>query len=125
MGSPGCASYLFDRKGVFIIPKSAVAEDTLMNVILEAGADDMQPVGDNYEVLTDVTAFNGVQAALEKAGIKPETAEISQVPKAAVDVDLETGKKIVKLIGMLDEHDDVQTVYTNAKLSAEMANEDD
>jgi YebC/PmpR family DNA-binding regulatory protein len=124
MGSPGCVSYLFDRKGVFVIPSSAVSEETLMNIVLEAGAEDMQRIGDNFEVLTGVTEFNGVQAALEKAGLKPETAEISQVPKAEVEVDLETGKRIVKLINVLDEHDDVQTVYTNAKLTPEMAEEE-
>jgi transcriptional/translational regulatory protein YebC/TACO1 len=65
-----------------------------------------------------------VQLALEKAGIKPETAEITQLPKAMVEVDLETGKKIVKLINVLDDHDDVQNVYCNAKLTAEMADEE-
>lgn len=124
MGSPGCVSYLFDRKGVFVIPATGVTEETLMNVVLEAGAEDMQRVGDNYEVLTEVQAFNGVQAALEAAGIKPDTAEITQVPKATVDVDLVLGKKIVKLINLLDDHDDVQTVYTNAKLTAEMVEEE-
>jgi transcriptional/translational regulatory protein YebC/TACO1 len=74
-------------------------------------------------VLCDVTAFNGVSQALEKAGIKPESAEIAQVPKTNLEVDVETGKKIVKLLDLLDEHDDVQTVYTNANLTPEMMQE--
>jgi YebC/PmpR family DNA-binding regulatory protein len=120
MGGPGSVAYMFDRKGVFVIPASATTEDALMNVILEAGAEDMKRDGDNFEVLSDVTAFSAVQVALEKAGIKPETAEIQQVPKAMVEVDVEIGKKVVRLLELLDEHDDVQNVYCNANLTAEM-----
>jgi YebC/PmpR family DNA-binding regulatory protein len=124
MAGPGSVAYLFDRKGVFIIPAAGTTEDTLMNIVLEAGAEDLQHVGDNFEVLTDVTAFNAVQAALEKAGIKPESAEIEQVPKAGADVDIETGKKVARMIEILNEHDDVQNVYTNANLTAEMTPDD-
>lgn len=123
MGGPGCVSYLFDRKGVFVLPAAGTTEDDLMTIVLEAGAEDMVRVGDHFEVLCEVTAFNGVQAALEKAGLKPETAELAQVPKASVEVDLETGKKIVRLINALDDNDDVQTVFSNANLTAEMAEE--
>jgi transcriptional/translational regulatory protein YebC/TACO1 len=124
MGGPGSVSYLFDRKGVFLIPTSATTEDALMNVILEAGGEDLKPDGDFFEVTTDVTAFNTVQAALEKAGIKPDTAEIQQVPKAMVELDVETGKKVARLLEMLDEHDDVQNVYCNANLTPEMMAEE-
>jgi YebC/PmpR family DNA-binding regulatory protein len=120
MAGPGSVAYLFDRKGVFIVPAAGTTEDTLMNVVLEAGAEDLQHVGDNFEVLTDVTAFNAVQVALEKAGIKPDSAEIEQVPKAGVDVDIETGKKVAKMLDLLDEHDDVQNVYCNANLTQAM-----
>jgi YebC/PmpR family DNA-binding regulatory protein len=120
MAGPGSVAYLFDRKGVFIVPAAGTTEDSLMNVVLEAGAEDLQHVGDKFEVLTDVTAFNAVQAALEKAGIKPDSAEIEQVPKAGVDVDIETGKKVAKMLDLLDEHDDVQNVYCNANLTPEM-----
>jgi YebC/PmpR family DNA-binding regulatory protein len=120
MGGPGAVAYLFDRKGVFLIPSDGITEDTLMNVVLEAGAEDLQRVDDKFEVLTDVTAFNAVQAALDKAGIKPDSAEIEQVPKSSVDVDVETGKKVARFLELLDEHDDVQNVYCNAILTAEM-----
>ena len=76
--------------------------------------------GANFVVTCDVTAFNAVQAALEAAGIKAESAEIEQVPKASVDVDVETGKKIAKLLDALDEHEDVSTVFCNANLTPEM-----
>lgn len=120
MGGPGSVSYLFDRKGVFVIPAAQTTEDALMNVVLEAGAEDLKRDGDFFEVTTDVTAFAGVQVALEKAGIKPDTAEIQQVPKAGVDVSLEVGQKIARLLDLIDEHDDVQNVYCNANLTAEM-----
>ena len=71
-----------------------------------------------------MTAFNAVQAALEKAGIKPDSAEIEQVPKAGVNVDVETGKKVARLLESLDDHDDVQNVYTNANLTPEMTPDD-
>ena len=121
MGGPGSVSYLFDRKGVFVIPAAGVTEDTLMNVALEAGAEDLKRDGDSFEVTCEVTAFIAVQAALEQAGIKPETAEIQQVPKTMAHVDVETGKKVARLLDLLDEHDDVQNVYCNANLTPEMA----
>src|SRR5439155_14289949 len=72
MGGPGAVAYLFDRKGVFIVPAAGTTEDTLMNVALDAGAEDLTRDGDNFEVTCEVTSFNAVQAALEKAGIKAE-----------------------------------------------------
>src|SRR5215211_3200457 len=104
MGGPGSVAYLFDRKGVFIIPAAQTTEDALLNVVLEAGAEDLKRDGDSFEVTCEVTAFNGVQAALEAAGLKPETAEIQQVPKAMVEVDVEAGKKVARLLEMLDDH---------------------
>jgi YebC/PmpR family DNA-binding regulatory protein len=121
MGGPGSVAYLFDRKGVFVIPAAQTTEDALMNVVLEAGAEDLKPDGETFEVTCEVAAFNAVQAALEAAGIKPDTAEIQQVPKTMLEVDLETGKKVAKLLDLLDDHDDVQNVYCNANLSPEMA----
>jgi YebC/PmpR family DNA-binding regulatory protein len=120
MGSPGCVGYLFERKGIFVIDSKTVAEDALMNIVLEAGADDMNSIAGNFEITCDVGAFSTVQEALTKAGITPTSSEIAQLPKTSVDVDVETGKKIVKLMDLLDDHDDVQNVYSNANLSEEM-----
>lgn len=120
MGGPGSVAYLFDRKGVFVIPATGTTEDALMNIVLEAGGEDLKRDGDNFEVTTDVMAFSPVQAALEKAEIKPEIAEIQQVPKAFTEVDVETGKKVSRLLDLLDDHDDVQNVYCSANLTAEM-----
>jgi YebC/PmpR family DNA-binding regulatory protein len=120
MGGPGCVGYLFDRKGIFVVDSKAVDEDALMNVALEAGADDMSRQGDVFEIICEPTAFAQVQEALVKAGATPKTAEIAMLPKTSVEVDLETGKKIVKLMEALDDHDDVQNVYSNANLTDEM-----
>jgi len=120
MGSPGCVGYLFDRKGIFAVEAKSTTEDALMSIILEAGAEDMKLEGDVFEITCEVGIFTQIQEALIKAGITPKTAEVAMLPKATADVDLETGKKIVKLMELLDEYDDVQNVYTNANLTEEM-----
>jgi YebC/PmpR family DNA-binding regulatory protein len=120
MGGPGCVGYLFERKGLFVVNAKGADEDALMNLALEAGADDLTREGDNFEITCDVGAFSQVQEALTKAGITPSSAEIAMLPKTTVDVDVETGKRVLKLMDLLDEHDDVQNVYTNANLTDEM-----
>jgi YebC/PmpR family DNA-binding regulatory protein len=120
MGNPGCVSYLFERKGVFLIESSAATEDQLMNLVLEAGAEDLQNSSHGFQVTCDVLSFNKVQDALKAAGITVASAEISQIPKVLAEVDVETGKKIIKMMDILDDHDDVQNVYTNANLTDEM-----
>jgi YebC/PmpR family DNA-binding regulatory protein len=121
MASAGAVGYLFERKGLFSIDASTVDEDTLLSVALDAGADDMKRTGSHYEVTCDPSAFSRVQEALQKQGIALTVAEISQVPKAAVDVDAETGKKVMRLMDALDDQDDVQNVYCNVNLTEEMA----
>src|SRR5262249_38838277 len=81
LGSAGCVSYMFDRKGVFSINAAAVDEDTLMTIALEAGADDMNRSGSTFDITCDPTVFPQVQEALGKNGLTPESAEISQVAK--------------------------------------------
>lgn len=121
MGTAGCAAYLFERKGLFIVDASTTDEDTLMSIALDAGADDLKRNGSVFEITCDPTRFNEVQESLKKAGVNLGSADLSQVPKAPVEVDNETGKKIVKLMEALDDHDDVQYVYSTANLTEEMA----
>ncbi|GIW78840.1 MAG: putative transcriptional regulatory protein [Gemmatales bacterium] len=121
MGTAGCAAYLFERKGLFAVDTSVVDEDTLLNIVLEAGADDMKREGDRYEITCDPSVFSEIQEALKAKGIEPVVAEITQIPKAPVDVsDPETGRKIMRLLEAFDDHDDVQNVYSNANLTDEM-----
>lgn len=122
IGTPGCVAYLFDRKGLFVVDATKHPdEDALMGIVLEAGAEDLTRDGDAFEVICDPSSFSTVQAALKAANIETVEAEVKQIPKAQTDVDVETGKKIMKLIENLDDHDDVQNVYTNANLTDEMA----
>jgi YebC/PmpR family DNA-binding regulatory protein len=120
LGSAGCVGFLFERKGVFGIDAGATDEDTLMTIALDAGADDLKRNGNTFDVTCHPTAFSQVQEALQKKGLTPVIAEISQVAKIPVEIDAETGKKVVRLMEALDDHDDVQNVYSNANISEEM-----
>jgi YebC/PmpR family DNA-binding regulatory protein len=120
VGSPGCVAYLFDRKGVFVVDGATIAEDALMSVALEAGADDLKSEGGTFEITCEPHAFNAVQEALAKAGVKLSGAELTKLPKTHQDVDDETGKKVFRLLEALDDHDDVQNVYSNANLTEQM-----
>ncbi len=124
MGTPGCVGYLFERKGLFLIDaKKFPDEDAVMTAALEAEADDFSRDGDVYEVTCDPPKFPSVQQALQTAGIVADVAEVKNLAKTLVDVDVETGKKILRLVDALEDNDDVQNVYTNARLTEEMASE--
>jgi YebC/PmpR family DNA-binding regulatory protein len=121
MGSAGCVGYLFERKGVFAVKANGKDEDTLMGVALDAGADDLkQSGGDTYEITCDPTEFNKVQEALQKAGVEVANAELAQVGKVGVDVGTEAALKVVRLVENLNDHDDVQNVYSNVNLTDEV-----
>jgi YebC/PmpR family DNA-binding regulatory protein len=124
MGQPGCVGYLFDRKGLILIDAAKYPdEDAVMTAALEAEADDIQKVDAVYEVTTDPTKFSAVLQAITAAGYETMEADVKQLPKAPAEVDVETGRKILRLIDNLDNNDDVQNVYTNANITAEMAAE--
>jgi YebC/PmpR family DNA-binding regulatory protein len=120
MGSAGCVGYLFERKGVFSVDAKGVDEDTLMGVALDAGADDMSRSGSTFDITCDPTQFAKVQEALQKAGVATTHAEISQIGKVPVDVDVEAARKVMRLMETLDDHDDVQYVYSNVNLTEEV-----
>jgi YebC/PmpR family DNA-binding regulatory protein len=122
MGQPGCVGYLFDRKGVITLDAAKYPdEDAVMTAALEAEADDFAKDGGVYVVTTDPTKFNAVLDAITAAGYETTDAELKQLPKAYTEVDVDTGRRIVRLIDTLDGNDDVQNVYTTASLTAEMA----
>jgi YebC/PmpR family DNA-binding regulatory protein len=120
MGSAGAVSYLFERKGLFSVNAAGTDEDTLMGIALDAGADDLKRSGSTFDISSDPAHFSAVQEALKKSGITPVTAEITQIPKAPVDVDPETGKKVLRLMEALDDHDDVQNVYSSVNVTEEL-----
>jgi YebC/PmpR family DNA-binding regulatory protein len=122
IGVPGSVAYMFDRKGYFVIDANKYPdEDALMGVALEAGADDLQRDGDEFEITCDPSKFSAVMEALTAANIETAAAEVTFLPKMQKELDVETGKKVVKLIEALDDHDDVQNVHTDADLTEEMA----
>jgi YebC/PmpR family DNA-binding regulatory protein len=120
MGSAGCVGYMFERKGVFSVDAAGIDEDTLMGIALDAGADDLKRSGSTFDITCDPTQFNKVQEALQKAKVATVHAEISQIGKVPVDVDAETAKKVMRLMETLDDHDDVQNVYSNVNLTEEV-----
>jgi YebC/PmpR family DNA-binding regulatory protein len=119
LGASGCVSYLFNFKGLFVIDTRHVEEDRLMEVALEAGADDVQLVDGLFEVTCDPKLFDAVRKALEDARIPTESAETSYIPTTSVDLDVENGKKMLKLKDLLEENDDVQNVYANDNIPEE------
>ncbi len=113
LGETGCVGWMFDRKGYFVIEKSAVSEEKLLDIALSAGADDMREDEDNYEVLSSPEAFDAVKTALEAAGIAIGAAEISMVPQNYVKLEGKSAQTMVKLMEALEEHEDVQNVWAN------------
>ncbi len=120
MGSSGNVAYLFDRKGVFTVDAKAQDEDKLMEAALEAGAEDMRRDGDKFLILSDPAGFAEVKAGLSKAGVKTEAEEITQLPKAPKEVSTEDGKKVLRLMDALEDHDDVQHVYSDINVTNEL-----
>jgi YebC/PmpR family DNA-binding regulatory protein len=121
MGSAGTVAYQFERKGVISVNAADTDEDTLMSIALDAGADDLKRAGSTFDITCDPAHFSPVQEAVQKAGLKPIVAEISQLPKAPVDTDVETAKKVMRLMEALDDHDDVQNVYSSLNVTEEAA----
>jgi len=120
IGAPGCVAYIFERKGLFSVPAKGVDEDNLMSIALDAGADDIESAGDAFEITCDPTVFTTLKSVLEKNNLAPTMAAITQVGKTPVDCDTETGQKVLKLIEALDDHDDVQHVYSNLNVTDAM-----
>ena len=118
MGETGCVSWMFDKKGLIVVGKDADFEK-LFEVALEAGAEDVADEEEQYEVLTDPTAFIEVREALEKAGFAYESAEVTMIPQTMVKLDGKNAENMLKLMDRLEDNDDVQNVYANFDISTE------
>ena len=120
LGTPGCVSYMFSRAGVIIVDSEDLDEDEVMEVALEAGADDMIVNEDNFEIRTEPSAFNDVHQAVKDAGYEIVEAEVEQIPSMEANVTDESAiKSLTKLITSLEDNDDVQKVYFNCDLDLE------
>jgi len=127
LGTDGCVAWIFEVRGVIQVPKDQVEEDRLMELALENGAEDMVEEEEYFEVRTSFEAFEPVRQVIEGAGITASSAEITRIPQNTISLDEDDAKGVLKLLDMMEEHDDVQNVHSNfdvsdevmAKLSAE------
>jgi YebC/PmpR family DNA-binding regulatory protein len=120
MADPGSVSYLFSRKGVVIVPKNDLGEDDVLLAVLEAGAEEVNDLGDSFEVISEATDLVAVRTALQDAGIDYDSADSSFLPSVQVPLDEEGARKVFKLIDALEDSDDVQNVYANFDVSDEV-----
>jgi YebC/PmpR family DNA-binding regulatory protein len=117
IATAGAVSRLFQRKGQIIVARESASEDVLMEIALEAGAEDFKADEDGYEILTEPASFEAVNKAVESKGIKPEVAGITQLPITTVPVTApEMVKAVASLVEQLEDHDDVKEVYSNAEM---------
>ena len=124
MADPGSVSYMFNRKGVVVVPKGdKLDEDAVMEAVLDAGAEEVNDLGDTFEVLSEATDMVAVRTALQDAGIDYDSADANFVPSVQVELDADGARKIFKLIDALEDSDDVQNVFANFDLSAEVVAE--
>jgi YebC/PmpR family DNA-binding regulatory protein len=123
LGQTNSVAWMFKSKGIILVPKEGITEDQLMEIVLDAGADDLSSEGEEVEITTSFEAFEPVRHALEKANIKPSSAEITKIGENPVQLEGDSASKVIKLVDALDELDDTQHVYANFDVSAEtMAN---
>lgn len=119
LGEAGCVSWMFTKRGVLTFDKS-VGEDKLMEVVLDAGAEDILDIGEAFDVATDPSNFEVVKAACDKAGLKPIEASVQMVPQNQIKLEGEDAEKMIRLMNALEEHEDVQNVYANFDIDAKL-----
>lgn len=120
VGAAGSVKWMFSSKGQISVPVSAADEDTIASIALDAGADDYSQSEDVWEITCEPAAFEPIRAALAKAGIEPQSAELAMVPSNTITLDAENARKVLQLTETLEEHDDVQNVYANFDIPSEV-----
>lgn len=120
MADPGSVSYLFNRKGLVLVPAEGTNEDAILDAVLEAGAQEVTDLGGTFEIISEATDVVAVRTALQSAGIDYESAESTFIPTMSIPVDVETAAKVLRLIEALEDSDDVQNVYGNFDMSDEV-----
>jgi YebC/PmpR family DNA-binding regulatory protein len=120
LADAGSVAYMFSRKGVVIVPRAALSEDDVLLAVLDAGAEEVNDLGEAYEVVSEPGDLIAVRTALQEAGIEYESAESSFVPSVTVPLDEDGARKIFKLVDVLEDCDDVQNVYSNFDVSDEV-----
>jgi YebC/PmpR family DNA-binding regulatory protein len=117
LADPGSVSYLFSRKGVVLVPRGSLGEDDVLAAVLEAGVEEVNDLGDTFEVICGATDLVGVRSALQSAGIDYDSAEAQFVPSTQIPLDEDGARKIIRLMDALEDSDDVQNVYANFDVS--------
>jgi YebC/PmpR family DNA-binding regulatory protein len=121
LADPGSVAYLFTRKGVVIVPKSdALGEDDVLAAVLDAGAEEVNDLGADFEVISEATDLPAVRAALESASLPVDSSDVAFLPSVSVPLDDETGRKMLRLVEALEDCDDVQNVWANFDVSDEV-----
>jgi YebC/PmpR family DNA-binding regulatory protein len=123
MATAGAVAYLFQKKGDIIVPKTAAKEDDLMNIILESGGEDLHDDGDNWEITTEPSAYEGVLEAVKKAGIEPASSSVSLIPQNYIKLEGQAANTMIRLMEALEEHDDVQNVHANFDIDQKLLEE--
>jgi YebC/PmpR family DNA-binding regulatory protein len=113
LGASNSVAWMFSKKGYIVVEKSAKDEETLLNVALEAGADDMRDDGDSWEIITDPAAFEAVRESVRGLGVEPATAQVAMLPQNYVKLQGREASQMVKLMEVLEDHEDVQHVWSN------------
>lgn len=120
LGTNGSLSFLFDRKGIFMVPKGEIDEEEFELEVIDAGAEDIELEDDFFSITTAMEDFGRMQKKLEELGIEPESAELQRIPHETITLDNETALKILKVIDVFEDDDDVQKVFHNLEVSEEL-----
>ena len=123
LGSTGSVLHMFSKKGVIDIEKSAAKEDDLMSIVLEAGGEDLRDDGDNWEILTEPSAYEAVLEAVKKAGITPSSSSVSMIPQNYIKLEGQAATQMIRLLEALEEQDDVQNVHANFDIDQKLLEE--
>jgi YebC/PmpR family DNA-binding regulatory protein len=113
LGESNSVAWMFDKKGYIVIEKAKAQEDTLMDAVLDAGADDLRDDDENWEVISAPSAFEAVREAVKKLGVEPASAQLAMLPQNYVKLEGKPAQQMVRLMEALDDHDDVQHVWSN------------
>ncbi len=119
LGETGCVSWMFDKRGIVVVSQEGLTEDDVMEVAIDAGAEDVKTEGDTFEISTNQADLETVRSAVEEKGWKIELAEISMVPQNTVTVEGKKAEQMLKMMDALEDHDDIQNVYANFDISEE------
>ena len=120
LADPNSVAYLFNRKGIVMVPKAEQSEDDLLEIVLEAGAEEINDFGESWQIVSEATDFVAVRTALQEAGVDYDSAEASFLPSMQVPLDADGAKKLMRVVDALEDSDDVQDVFSNGDISDEV-----